>query len=285
MEEKMSQNRKKVFENSDINEVMYQDVKHNLSIVVSPDFSKYPKAYFKIYNNVSYIDATEECCLNIYTGKYIRTLNEKDTLHLSYDEIDAIIVALHSIDENGKKLFHKIVDCWNKLRWSDDTDRYIIPQRTIPSYRNVNYKEQKKTKIKVIRDTNNEYNNHNRYVITDFYTGEILDDCQGQGYKSYNEAFKCWRTKYKKRNKGREQLEALRNKMKQWLSENTPTMWDDIKLSFFMPYYYEPSDVECLEEIMKEHNIKFPKKFSVEKLLQYCEKYKYWEKWEKINVQ
>lgn len=39
---------------------------------------------------------------------------------------------------------------------------------------------------------------HDRYVIVDIETGEILDDAQGYGYKSKEGAYKCFGYKRKR---------------------------------------------------------------------------------------
>ena len=58
-----------------------------------------------------------------------------------------------------------------------------------------------------------------RYVIVDIDTGEIIDDAQGYGYKSKQNAFAAWRYKTRDKSKDKEKLERYR-KIKKWLQKH-----------------------------------------------------------------
>ena len=58
-----------------------------------------------------------------------------------------------------------------------------------------------------------------RYVIVDTDTGEIVDNAQGYGYKSKQNAFAVWRYKTRDKSKDKEKLERYRN-IKKWLQKH-----------------------------------------------------------------
>lgn len=72
--------------------------------------------------------------------------------------------------------------------------------------------------VKAIKDSS--LSKHDsRYVIVDEETGEVLDDAQGYGYKSAQNAYASWN--YKTRDKSKDaEKEAKRKRIKHWMREN-----------------------------------------------------------------
>lgn len=74
---------------------------------------------------------------------------------------------------------------------------------------------------------NKEYNNP--YIVINEETGEIIDDAQGYGFKSYQNAVKCieyknknknyksYKNKYKKIYKDYDELSKIENEVSDWL--------------------------------------------------------------------
>ena len=57
------------------------------------------------------------------------------------------------------------------------------------------------------------------YVIVDKETGKILDNAQGYGYKSVQNAYAAWNYKNRDKSKDKEKV-AKRKHIKQWLKEH-----------------------------------------------------------------
>ena len=79
-----------------------------------------------------------------------------------------------------------------------------------------------------------------RYIIVD-ENNKLLDDAQGYGYKTAQNAHKAWT--YKNRDKSKDkQKQQLKKQIKQWLKEN-PNIQDTIETELF----YALKDGEDIE--------------------------------------
>ena len=79
-----------------------------------------------------------------------------------------------------------------------------------------------------------------RYIVVD-ENDNILDDAQGYGYKSIQNAHKAWTYKNKDKSKDK-QKQQLKKQIKQWLKEN-PKIEDQIETELF----YALKDGEDIE--------------------------------------
>ena len=93
-----------------------------------------------------------------------------------------------------------------------------------------------------------------RYVLVSVETGEIVDDCQGYGFKTEKKAYACWA--YQNRDK------ELEKKIKKWIKSNKTIMrkidhlaYDIVKAGYEFGY-------EDIENLLDEEEIKvdFPVK-------------------------
>lgn len=62
--------------------------------------------------------------------------------------------------------------------------------------------------------------NEKRYIIIDEVTGEILDDAQGYGFRTYQKAIKCWAWKHAKNHNPhppKKKIEPTDEELDNWL--------------------------------------------------------------------
>lgn len=136
-------------------------------------------------------------------------------------------------------------------------------------------KETSQRKIKAIRYNTDKY--WNCYAIADAETGEILDDAQGYGYKTAQNAYRCWYYKHRDKSKDREKRKK-ESKIKEWLKNHRKDIEEDLQDTQW--YYIKDGigeiNTEVMKNILKEHNLVLPETFTAFDLLKYCKKQNLW---------
>jgi len=104
-----------------------------------------------------------------------------------------------------------------------------------------------------------------RYVIIDLDTGEILDDCQGYGYKTKQKAHIGY--SYKNRDKSKDyEKRVKRNHIKKWLSTHKNFRKDlEINEMEFIKNGEGKVDAKLIREILKQNHLEID--FQVRDLL------------------
>lgn len=139
-----------------------------------------------------------------------------------------------------------------------------------------NNDENNKRKIKVVRcDTENYFDV--RFIIIDAETGETLDDAQGYGYKTAQNAYRCWYYKHRDKSKDREKRKK-ESKIKEWLKNHRKDIEEDLQDAQWYGIKDGTGDINTavMKDILKEHNLILPDSFSAFDLLKYCMKQKLW---------
>ena len=136
-------------------------------------------------------------------------------------------------------------------------------------------KETSQRKIKAIRYNTDKY--WNCYAIADAETGEILDDAQGYGYKTAQNAYRCWYYKHRDKSKDREKRKK-ESKIKEWLKNHRKDIEEDLQDAQWYGIKDGTGDINTavMKDILKEHNLILPDSFSAFDLLKYCMKQKLW---------
>ena len=104
-----------------------------------------------------------------------------------------------------------------------------------------------------------------RYVIIDLDTGEILDDCQGYGYKTKQKAHLAYA--YKNRDKSKDyEKRVKRNHIKKWLSLHKDFRKDlEINEMEFIRNGEGKINAKLIREILKQNHLEID--FQVRDLL------------------
>ncbi|MBO6290218.1 MAG: hypothetical protein J6N45_07850 [Alphaproteobacteria bacterium] len=129
--------------------------------------------------------------------------------------------------------------------------------------------------MKAIRYNTDKY--WNCYAIADAETGEILDDAQGYGYKTAQNAYRCWYYKHRDKSKDREKRKK-ESKIKEWLKKHRKDIEEDLQDAQWYGIKDGTGDINTavMKDILKEHNLILPDSFSAFDLLKYCMKQKLW---------
>lgn len=118
----------------------------------------------------------------------------------------------------------------------------------------------KDRKIKIIKEKS-KYGKE-RFFVVDSETGELLDDSQGYGYKSYNGARKAWFYKLKDNlsPEAKKEKQEKTEKIRQWLkdhpsfrSELSGIEWDLIQTPDI--YHKNGLKVSDLTEVLKNQHL------------------------------
>lgn len=125
--------------------------------------------------------------------------------------------------------------------------------------------------IKVIKSEELSSAFDNRFIIINIYTGEILDDAQGYGYKTIEKAFAAFYYKNNNKKSDAKKKKALKRTIKRWLDKNEDFK-DDIEYWLIQIIAKGCTDVvlneETVGDLLKTHNIEL-KSFSIKQLLEY----------------
>ena len=107
--------------------------------------------------------------------------------------------------------------------------------------------------------------NDERYIIIDLDTGEILDDCQGYGYKTKQKAHLGYA--YKTRDKSKDyEKRVKRNHIKKWLSTHKNFRKDlEINEMEFIRNDEGKVDAKLIRKILKQNHLEID--FQVRDLL------------------
>lgn len=109
-------------------------------------------------------------------------------------------------------------------------------------------------KVKAVRSPTLSTKKDPRYVLIDKDTGEIVDDCQGYGFKTEKKAYACWA--YQNRDK------KLERKIKRWLKSHKDFVRKLDYLAFDIVKSGFDFGIEDVENLLYEEDIKvdFPVK-------------------------
>ena len=109
-------------------------------------------------------------------------------------------------------------------------------------------------KVKAVRSPTLSTKKDSRYVLIDKDTGEIVDDCQGYGFKTEKKAYACWA--YQNRDK------KLERKIKRWLKSHKDFARKLDHLAFDIVKSGFEFGIEDVENFLYEEDIKvdFPVK-------------------------
>lgn len=110
-------------------------------------------------------------------------------------------------------------------------------------------------KTKVVNGINN------RYVIINEETGEIIDDAQGYGYKTYQKAIKADWYKY---NNGREKIDKIKKESLNFFKENEKIkeyLNDFMEINFKEILSNEITDDDIVNHINEKYNVIINKKY------------------------
>jgi hypothetical protein len=105
-----------------------------------------------------------------------------------------------------------------------------------------------------------------RYVVVDEATGEIVDDAQGYGYKSAQNAHRAHADKSMPPKKKR-QRDAAKRQVQRWCAQH-PEFMQHVEQSMFYATKDDQNVTEAdVRALLAEHGLELP--FSVKDLMQY----------------
>ena len=101
--------------------------------------------------------------------------------------------------------------------------------------------------------------NYSRYIIIDADTSEILDDCNGFGYKSIDSATKAIWWKFKN---GKEKTEQNKKNYQEWLKIDIHSKFiERINEIILINLKSIIDEEDIIKQVENECNIKFPREF------------------------
>ena len=106
-----------------------------------------------------------------------------------------------------------------------------------------------------------------RYVVIDTETGEIVDDAQGYGYKSKQNAYKAWTYKSKVKNPKKHKAE-VKKKVTEFKKEHKGLMKRLEDMMFYAFKDNEELTNKDIEHFLKENGIE-GLSFTINQLLKY----------------
>lgn len=99
----------------------------------------------------------------------------------------------------------------------------------------------------------NDYDFDKRFMIVNAETGEVLDDAQGWGYKSAENAYRAF---YYKQN--RSSIESKKNKIKKWITKHPEFESDLEDVLFQYAKYDDKMTGKDVEEMAKTRSLELP---------------------------
>lgn len=106
-----------------------------------------------------------------------------------------------------------------------------------------------------------------RYVVVDEATGEVLDDAQGYGYKSAQNAHRAYSYKSLPPKKKRRR-EAVKRQVERWCAGHEEFMQHIEQAMFYALKDGQSVTEEDVREIVAEHGLELP--FPVKDLMKHC---------------
>jgi len=127
--------------------------------------------------------------------------------------------------------------------------------------------EESKQKFTVVEDkTLGEGAWDKRYIVVDTETGEVLDNAQGYGYKSIQNAYKAYG--YKSKHKNPKQHSKMMKKKVLAFIKNNNKVFDELSdIAFYAAKDGEELTETQIKDFLKEHNVELP--FTYKELRRY----------------
>lgn len=120
--------------------------------------------------------------------------------------------------------------------------------------------------VKVVVSAHLSKNYDNRYVVIDETTGEVLDDAQGYGYKSAQNAHRAYSYKSMPPKK-KSQREAAKRRVERWCAEHKEFMQHVDQAMFYAVKDGENVTEADVQAILTEHRLELP--FSIKDLMKH----------------
>ncbi len=120
--------------------------------------------------------------------------------------------------------------------------------------------------VKVVVSTSLSGNYDKRFVVVDEATGEVLDDAQGYGYKTAQNAHRARAYKSMPR-KAKRQRDAAKRRVQRWCEQHPEVMQHIEQATFYAMKDGENVRVTDVRALLTEHGLELP--FPVEDLMKY----------------
>lgn len=120
--------------------------------------------------------------------------------------------------------------------------------------------------IKVVESSALSRGRDRRFVVIDEVTGEVLDDAQGYGYKTAQNAHRAYgyKSATPKQKKARD---GLKRRVREWIAENRAVVRDIEDEAFYSLKDGEEFTHARIKEIIAEHGVEMP--FTVAEFLRH----------------